>query len=1388
MSLPEFHILGPLGVRSGGRPAALGGPKERALLALLVLHANRVLSTDRLVEELWGEAAPEQAMAALRVYVSHLRKALGANGDGSISTCAPGYLLRLAPEQLDATLFEQLAVEGHEHLREGRPELAAVRFRDGLALWRGPALADVADAAFAQPEIARLEELRLGAIEGRVEADLACGRHTELVGELRALVGEHPLRERLWASRILALYRAGRQAEALAAYQELRRTLSEEVGLDPSPELAALERAVLAHDPALLPTPSARGDAPPARPAAAPRPAEPSTDEQGSLRLSSALVTLREPGFVGRAPEIVHLEAAWQRAQAGARQVVLIAGEPGMGKTALAVHVAGATWADGALVLFGRCDEESLVPFQPFVEALAHYVQGTPSDRLRAQLGSQAADLALLLPELRRRLPELADTVATGADTERYRLFEAVPALLRAVAQEAPVVLVLDDLHWADRPTLQLLQHLIRRTAEVPLLVLGTYRDTDLVRTHPMAETLAELRRANLVDRVPLRGLTRDDVVALVSAGGEAGPTEQALAEALWQQTEGSPLFLREILRHLSETGAIAQEGDGHWSPRRRIEQLGIPEGVKEVIGRRLTRLSEVANVALRTGSVMGRTFRLDVLEAVTDASTDALLDALEEATSSGIVNELPGGAGRYTFTHALVRDALYDELSLTRRVRLHQRVGEALETLVAGDIGPHLAELAYHFSQAAVAAGPDRAIDYARRAGEYALTLSAYEEAARHFANALEVAEDGGSEPGLRADLLLAMGRAQWRAGNPRVPRATFERVVALIGASDPERLARAALAYAGAGLHFIWADLGIVTTRSVGLLEASLSAMPEADSRLRARLLACLAQTLYFSLETERRREELSAEAVAMARRLHNPTTLAEVLNARCLAIYSPDNAAELVANTAEMLAIAEALGDAELAVFAHALRCIAAQETGDAAEFTGSLDELARLADALNFAQMREIVAFIRSSQRVLEGRFAEAEALLHEGLRHGREAGDAAAIALFFGALIPLRILQGRASEVIHFPLVLPVVFPLSAPYGHAMAAATFAMVGMDAEARRHLEQVEPASLPRNLPWKYCAALLALACARLQDRERAAAVHELLLPHAGTFMGGSGSMGFGPASWPLGLTAMTAGRLDEAEGHFEHALAVSRDNGWPVIVAHVQVGLAAMLVIRARDDDRERARTMAATALGTARELGLRAVAGEAERLLGVIAGAAAQPPPVETPRPRRATRRDRLRTRVMQQGRSAVARLSRDHTDEALTRRFGSTLAQRALFTAMAHAFRPRMALGFEGSIVFELVPVQDGADPAASDWWTVDVRAGSASARRGRGADATLTLRAGLADFVRLLSGELNPVQALMERRFDYEGDVLAATRLAEMFGAVEPVDLPSADAEARTR
>ncbi len=396
------------------------------------------------------------------------------------------------------------------------------------------------------------------------------------------------------------------------------------------------------------------------------------------------------------------------------RRVVLLAGEPGVGKTRLAGQVARAAHDDGAPVLFGRCDEDLGVPFQPFVEALRQQVGLLGGDDLDGRLGEHPGELARLVPDVAVRWPAVGSPTTADPETERYRLFEAVTSWLAAASADQGLVLVLDDLHWAGRPTLLLVRHLIRTPDALRLLVIGTYRDTDLDRSHPLAEVLADLRREPGVERLALRGLDPDGVASFLEAAGGQALDEpgQVLAAAIAQETEGNPFFVGEVLSHLVESGALYVE-DGRWTSNRTIEEMGIPEGVRDVIGRRLSRLSDLTNDVLTRASVIGQVIELAVLVAVCDEDEDAVLDALEEAVGAGLVRESDEVFG-HRFAHALVRTTLYEELPTVRRVRLHARVGEAIETVHAARLDERAADLAHHFAEAAAGGGVERAIGYA--------------------------------------------------------------------------------------------------------------------------------------------------------------------------------------------------------------------------------------------------------------------------------------------------------------------------------------------------------------------------------------------------------------------------------------------------------------------------------------------------------------------------------------------------------------------------------------------------------------------------------------------------------------------------------------------------
>jgi DNA-binding SARP family transcriptional activator len=734
----EFRVLGPLEVWSEEISLPLGSAKERALLAMLLLSANQTVSRDRLVDGLWGERTPERAAKSIQTYVSRLRKILPP---AILRTRPPGYVLELQPEQLDLHCFEQLLAAGQRALAEGKAELASALLGEALALWRGSALAEFRSEPFAQGEAARLEELRLSAVEARIEADQALGRHAELVGELESLVAQHPLRERFRAQLMTALYSAGRQAEALAAYQDARRILVEELGIEPGRRLRELEQAILRQDPSLdlhlLPAAPAREVAEPA-----------GVDEQAAKRGRGV--------FVGRERELAALLSALDDAVSGRGRLVLVGGEPGIGKSRLAEELA--TRDNRAEVLWGRCWEAGgAPPYWPWVQALRSCVRERGPERLRSELGSGAAEIADLVPELRQLLPDLGVPSAVADRYARFRLFGSIADFLTNASRSRPLMLVLDDLNWADEDTLLLLEFVARELANTHILLIGTYRDIDLSRRHPLSKTLGELARERPFERVLLRGLSHEDVERFIEATCGFVP-DRALVRALHTQTEGNPFFVGEVVRLLSEEGALTPDALGtseRWSAR-------VPEGVREVIGRRLDHLSRPCNETLTIASAIGRDFTLDqLMRLIDDLPEDRLLEVLEEALAARLIQELPGTASRYHFTHALIQGTLVDELSLARRARLHARIAEALEELYGSEVESHAAELAHHFGEARAVLGPERLVHYSALAGEAALAARAPEQALTHFQQALAAKKDETMDDETAA-LYFGLGRAQ--------------------------------------------------------------------------------------------------------------------------------------------------------------------------------------------------------------------------------------------------------------------------------------------------------------------------------------------------------------------------------------------------------------------------------------------------------------------------------------------------------------------------------------------------------------------------------------------------------------------------------------------------
>jgi DNA-binding CsgD family transcriptional regulator len=500
--------------------------------------------------------------------------------------------------------------------------------------------------------------------------------------------------------------------------------------------------------------------------------------------------------FVGRTHELAVLRAWFAAARAGQGGIVLVAGEPGIGKTALCAELAALVTGAGGQVLVGHCYEDGslTLPYLPFVEALRAYLLAHSPETLAQELGVDAVEVARVLPEVRQRLPGLPDPPVTDdPERARFQLFQALTDIVRAIARARPLVLILEDLHNADQGSLDLLRHLARQLAGVPLLVVGSYRDVEVDRTHPLAAALVALQRAVPVERLHLHGLTLDEVQRLTAAlAGHELPGE--LAETVHAQTEGNPLFAREVTRHLVALGLT----DGNGARRRDTGPLTVPEGLREVIGLRLAGLSPACNRLLEVAAVAGIEFRLDLVQAVAGLAPDEMDSALEEALRAAVVEEraVAGPVVTYRFTHALVRQTLYEEVVASRRIRLHQQIGSVLESIYATRLDEHAAALATHFAHSSDPSDLRKAVRYSEQAARRAMAVFAYGEAVRLLEQALALQDTlNNDDTTRRCDLLLSLARALMVAGEPRraADEVAAEAFQIAHGTGDRARAARA-------------------------------------------------------------------------------------------------------------------------------------------------------------------------------------------------------------------------------------------------------------------------------------------------------------------------------------------------------------------------------------------------------------------------------------------------------------------------------------------------------------------------------------------------------------------------------------------------------------------
>jgi DNA-binding CsgD family transcriptional regulator len=884
----------------------------------------------------------------------------------------------------------------------------------------------------------------------------------------------------------------------------------------------------------------------------------------------------------------------------------MLVGEPGIGKTRMARELAHHAGLRGARVLWGRCAETpGAPPYWPWVQVVQAYVHACDAVSLRTDMGTGAADLATLLPEVCEHLPDVQPaSPLENPEQARFRLFASVTAFLRQSAQRQPLLLVLDNLHRADAPSLLLLEFLAQELADSRLLVIGTYRDMELSRQHPLTETLAELARERPPQRLALRGFTRAEVEYFVAVT-TGTPPPQMLVEVLHAQTEGNPLFLTEVVRLLMQEGALTPE---RWQQPHSLH-LRVPEGIQEVIGKRLNRLSPQCNQALTIAAVAGREFGLNEVGAVLDEpSVERVLDRLEEAMTARVVEEVPQALGRYQFTHVLIQETLYDELTAARRVYLHRRLGEALERLYAAHLEPHLAQLAHHFFAAATADSAAKALLYAERAGAHAAATLAYEEAAHHYDVALQVlALQESSDETHRCRLLLALGESYRKAGVFDRALATFQQAADLAGRLGAvEDLARAALGFEETN----WRP-GLPGEAAVQLLTTALSALGEGDSPLKARVLGGLARALVFAGSFERS-SPIDQQAIAMARRVGDMATLAATLRARYFTRWRPEDAGERLATANEVLSIAEAIGDKDMAVEAYAWRLVGLMEHGDIEAVDAQLATHRHLAEELRQPFYIYVGVCLQAMRAICAGHFAEGERLAQEAFAIGQRLRGQDASGSFGLQMFTLRREQGRLQELAPAVRYFVQTSPAHAAWRPGLAVI-YSELGLEQEARTEFERLAAqdfADLPRDAMWLACLVYLTEVCTFLGDAQRAATLYTLLAPCAGRpIVVGFTGVFYGAASRYLGMLATTMARWEEAQQHFEDALAMNAGMGARPWLAHTQHQYAVMLLARRQPGDCERATVLLDAALALSRALGMRALEA---RIVALQACTRAQP--------------------------------------------------------------------------------------------------------------------------------------------------------------------------------
>jgi len=1077
------RVLGPMEVTVRGVPVGVGGPRQRCVLARLIAARGQVVSVDRIIEDLYAGEAPPRAYAAVQSYVSRLRRVLEprraawAHGEVLV-TSPPGYAARLGDGAVDAWSFEE---EVRRAAELGDPAAVHARLSAALASWRGAAFEEFGGLPWADLEASRLAELRLTAMEARADAALRLGWAARTVADLERLTAEQPLREESWRLLALALYQSGRQGDALAALRRVRELLAAELGVDPGPALRGLERDILAHEPRL------------------------SVPANGLGMPVRDVPVNREP-YVGRDAELALALRTAAETASGQRRIVLVTGDAGEGKTALAEQVSRRLAAEGWVVTAGRCPEHDGAPAGwPWAEVLRQLARVAPpaDPRPLAALldGEHAAE----------------DDVAAA----RFRLHQAVGQYLGTVSRAAPLLLVLDDLHRADGETLAILADVTAGAASAEaagqVLVMATYRAAEAgERLDSWMAALAGRYPA----RIALHGLDEAAAGELIRATC-ARSVDDATVRVITERTGGNPFSLIETARLLDSDGA-----------ERAVTE--VPTGVREVLRHRIAGLPATAQALLAQASVIGTEADVSVLDEIAGVEESVLLDAIDAALHSGLVTEPT--PGRIRFAHALVRDTVYGSLSRLRRARLHAQVAAAIERHNPGDVSA----LAHHFAVAGT--DPARAARYCGFAAEQADRRFAFHEAARLREQALELLDrartpdqqEHGEDLRERLELVLGLVRALSHDGQLAIAHPLRQHAIrAALRLNDPELLARAVTALDVPRVPF-FREYGETDLQLVGVAERLLRELPPGDHPLRCQLLTTLAIELEIA-ETERG-NDASAQAVAMARRLGDPVLLATALLGRWTQSFRSGGPDERLRIGGELLTVSGKPATAEAAAQAMLMSASCGIADFRAADWHAA--EAARIAERYQLPTIEAAIGMYSAMRAALNGDPAAAAERYRDAARQlggfGLRMHAAAVDAVATSALL---ITQGRAAEIAGEPSVASLFPEL---YALGLTAA-----GHAAEARAAAGRMLP--VPRDRMWLFMTGVRGLLGITVDDRERALSAYQALLPYAAQPAGAEALLiTLWPVAQILGDLARYLG-LPGADAHYRDALAISERAG-------------------------------------------------------------------------------------------------------------------------------------------------------------------------------------------------------------------------------------------------